>query len=778
MLPKELASVSSDGRKGWLVTSHFDWLCRQINKQQRHTRCFVMDPCLRGEAVAKLFSTTTREEVKRIIFIMSVGRQDDGKVFFGTDNMQGDHWSVAVVNVLTQKINYCDTLGWPAPAKFMSAVLTYTRFVGIYHANAMKIHMAHQPNEEIHECTNSCTNYPLQTCSDICGVIAMVIVAVATLDNKLFNLLLTPVKDRINVYLLFPTDYSSYLRRVIITWLSCCHVDIKKISLKSDFDPHSSSEDTENKLKRRLDLLDCINGPPAKVFKIDDKSVNDFLKDNIHKLKDSPKQIIKDIVHNFSRTKAVQDVKNKLKTFFEQFVFNGNLERDQDDGLSTRSYVMEFANFPDETNPIILYKAEGKASPLMDRQDLAIGIQTKFQREIMQLYGRKSVCVEIHRKAQDQKLHVITLSVVYEGTHEVPCSWLITNRDDILVYRAFFEAIKSKIGDLVTEVFIGDMAFNFYRAWIKVFTKPSKRMFASWEVIRVLNNRMGNFIEDAKLLEEARQIISVLPSIIDVDLFKKYASAVLSCLRPISEEAYDYLRSKFVEDGKDLYWASCHRLRTGDSYIPFLSPFNTTLDVVDFCGNDRMDRYVHQFLQLIKYYELQLEIGTSESKLRRACAEISMKHNQPVFGLDIFQSATGDEWLIRTTESNNSCHVMKTGLDDSKCTVRCEHCKISLYHYVCTCVQYLLISGGCCHIHFVHSYQKMNAAVGVSAVKDTSNDDEIKEDIKDEIKEENLSQNNGHAEDREGSSTLVNGHAVNDDEIKNEIKDEIKEEPV
>ena len=597
----------------------------------------------------------------------------------------------------------------------------------------------------------------------------------ATLDSSLFNLLLTPVRDRINVYLLFPTDYSSYLRRVIISWLACSHVDIKKISLRPDFDPRSVSEDTENKLKRRLDLLDEVNGPPAKVFKYDDRSVNDFLKDNFPKLRDSPLKIIKDIVKTHSRTKAVQETKKKLATFFESFAFNGSLERDQDDHLSTRSYVMEFSNFPDDVNPIILYKAKGKVSPLMDRDDLAIGIQTKFQREIMQLYGRKSVCVEIYKKSPDHKLHVVTVSVCYEGTHDVPCAWLITNRNDIPVYRAFFEAIKSKVGDVATETFLGDMGFEFYRAWVKVFSKPLKRMFCSWEVVRVLNNRLSNFIVDANLLNEVKELVSVLPSIIDEDLFKRFSAAVLACLRPISEEAHDYLRSKFIADGKDLYWASCHRLRTGDAYIPFLNPFRVTLDVVDFCDNDRIDRYMHKFLQLIKFYELQLEISTSESKMRKACAEIALKHSQPVFGLDIFQSATGEEWLIRATDTNSSCHIMKTGVDDSKCVVRCEQCKISLYHYVCTCVQYLLVSGGCSHIHFVHSYQKMNAVVGVASF---------------ETSDSQGSQNNGHADaDKEGDekaglvngaglvgNPVVNGDPLHEDEIKDEVKEEIEDE--
>ncbi|XP_012942582.1 uncharacterized protein LOC101858211 [Aplysia californica] len=734
MTPKELACVSSDGRKGWLVTSHFYWLSRCLNQQQRHTRCFVLDPSVRKEAISKNFSSTSPREIERIIFVMSVGRQDDGVVFFGTDIMQGEHWSVAIVDAKTGDVYYCDTLGWPAPENFLSCILNYTRHLGFKRTNEMKIIMAHEQNLEQHVCSQNCTNYPLQTCSDVCGVIAMVCIAVAALDRKLFALLMNPLDERITLYLTNPTDYSSYLRRVIICWLASSHIDIRRISLRPDFQPYpspSSLAQTQTTGYKRK-YIESVNGEGCSSSKKGSKStdnVNDYLKENLCS-RSNAVQFVKEMTQMFPRAKGAAEVRKRKKEFFDHFVFNSSFLRDKDDAHSTNSYVRELLKFP-ELNPVIFFKGSGKESPILKEDDVAIGIQTRFQREIMKLYGRKCICVEVIRKSELYGFNVITVSVVYEGTHEVPCAWLISNRNDSQLYKLFFQALKSKIGDLKTEIFIGDMGFSFFKTWIQVFTKPDKKMFCTWEVMRVLNSRMENFIHNEKHREEVRECISVLPSIVDVDLFKKYAGCILQVIRPCSEEFHDYMKTKFVDDSKDAYWASCHRVKGSAPFIPFLLPFSHTLEAVDFHSKvsiDRMDTFIHKFLQLIKYYETKLQIETSQEKLARACRDMSFKHQQPLHNCDIYQSATEEEFYIPATEDSNSCSIVESGLEEGACRVVCEKCKICVHHYVCTCPQYLLVPGGCSHIHFVHTFKKMNKAMGNNSFADSETSSAVPQD--------------------------------------------------
>ena len=64
----------------------------------------------------------------------------------------------------------------------------------------------------------------------------------------------------------------------------------------------------------------------------------------------------------------------------------------------------------------------------------------------------------------------------------MPVAWLLSNRDDFLVRRVFFAAIKERIGDLTCSTFMSDDAEQFYSVWSSVFTKPNYKLICSWHV--------------------------------------------------------------------------------------------------------------------------------------------------------------------------------------------------------------------------------------------------------------------------------------------------------
>lgn len=57
----------------------------------------------------------------------------------------------------------------------------------------------------------------MQTCSNVCGVVALICAVVAALDSSLFATI-TGSRFGLHVYLHDPTKYERYLRRVLISW--------------------------------------------------------------------------------------------------------------------------------------------------------------------------------------------------------------------------------------------------------------------------------------------------------------------------------------------------------------------------------------------------------------------------------------------------------------------------------------------------------------------------------------------------------------------------------
>lgn len=126
--------------------------------------------------------------------------------------------------------------------------------------------LAHDPmatSRLRHVCYWRCRNYPLQTCSDICGVIVLINAAVATLERPLFQYLIGPF-EKGEIYLQRPSQQAYYFWRILMSWFAESPIEINYVLLhpgwrddiltKSD---HSFylRRDTSSNTKKRLNLF-------------------------------------------------------------------------------------------------------------------------------------------------------------------------------------------------------------------------------------------------------------------------------------------------------------------------------------------------------------------------------------------------------------------------------------------------------------------------------------------------------------------------------------------
>uniref|UniRef100_A0A2C9LSL0 SWIM-type domain-containing protein n=1 Tax=Biomphalaria glabrata TaxID=6526 RepID=A0A2C9LSL0_BIOGL len=721
MTPKELACVSSDGRKGWLVTSHFYWLSRCINQQQNHTCFFVLDPTIKTMSLQKLLGSKSAQDVKRVIFVMSVGRQDDGVVFLGTDKTPGDHWSMAVVEISTGLLSYCDTLGWQQPEMLFSCIINYTQFFGLAQTSQLKLRMAHEPNTEQHECTPVCTNYPLQTCSDVCGVIAMICIAVAVLDKDLFELMMKPINKNFNLYLTDPTEFSTYLRHVIIYWIASNKIDITRISLKPNFDPNRPATKLTNVLKRKLEQ--SINGdatsPKRYMGLLNHCSINEYILEAFRNKESSPK-ILSEIVSKLGTYCKVKEANAKrLSSLYAGFTLNTNILRSKEDRVSTRSYLSELVQL-DKESPIILFKNKGSEMQHLEKEDIVVAIQSPFQKEMMQIYGTKCLCVD-WPKNKEAKYTVLTLLVFVNGTEELPVAWLVCNRITEYTISLFFKMLHSNVGNLQTSVFIGDCGGTLHSLWVQHFPKPGKKMFCSWEVQHLFHSQLDISISDVKIKSQIKDFLNALFYITNAQAFEVYVLALLLALKP-HKKLCEYLKSKFISDSKEKFWASCYRHLPEYHYVPFIEPFTVTMKTLDIFSKmelKRMDIYVHVLLQLNRFLENKLYIMTCQPNLLKAVEDLKMKHEQPLNDIDLYQSPSGDEWYIPATEKSDAISIIDSGISTCLCPLKCDYCKICVHRYICTCVDYIMRPGSCKHIHFIQNFKLVNRALQDSVSEDS-----------------------------------------------------------
>ena len=74
-----------------------------------------------------------------------------------------------------------------------------------------------------------CTNYPVQKCFNVCGVITGVMAAITCLSPNLYLTLTTPSQFKLNIYVQDPTEYSKFLRQVIMCWIAEDSINIHHV---------------------------------------------------------------------------------------------------------------------------------------------------------------------------------------------------------------------------------------------------------------------------------------------------------------------------------------------------------------------------------------------------------------------------------------------------------------------------------------------------------------------------------------------------------------------
>lgn len=145
----------------------------------------------------KMFNFGT---LKQIVFPVNVGKRN-GKTFIAGVNNVGNHWVLIIVELRPfKRIVYCDTLAWDPPSNMLDLVNSYADHipsVGGYGDN--QVSTAHSPAASTnlgHQCDWRCRNYPLQTCSDMSGVVVLIMPLWRLYTNPSFNTSLTHKKKR------------------------------------------------------------------------------------------------------------------------------------------------------------------------------------------------------------------------------------------------------------------------------------------------------------------------------------------------------------------------------------------------------------------------------------------------------------------------------------------------------------------------------------------------------------------------------------------------------
>ena len=111
---------------------------------------------------------------------LNVGFDENG-TYVSDEKKQGIHWTLLAIDLKNNIAYYGDSLGWPLPNNFTSTVgSNFKRMeedLGINIMNSLKhlVIINNLTNDTVNG--HSCFFYPIQSCSNVCGIIVVCMAA-------------------------------------------------------------------------------------------------------------------------------------------------------------------------------------------------------------------------------------------------------------------------------------------------------------------------------------------------------------------------------------------------------------------------------------------------------------------------------------------------------------------------------------------------------------------------------------------------------------------------
>ena len=159
------------------------------------------------------------------------------------------HFATVILNKATKEIVYGDSRGWsPAEMVQFYSAICKEKMPKIKSIECLES----TANAHGHECVSTCSlNYPLQKDRNICGVVAIFMLAFASLLPEYFQFIANN-KRGLNrglpkLFFADATRYGKYLRQVLMAWFSETRVSMKYLAPTDILNGINISEDDNPK---------------------------------------------------------------------------------------------------------------------------------------------------------------------------------------------------------------------------------------------------------------------------------------------------------------------------------------------------------------------------------------------------------------------------------------------------------------------------------------------------------------------------------------------------
>ena len=380
------------------------------------------------------------------------------------------------------------------------------------------------------------------------------------------------------------------------------------------------------------------------------------------------------------------------------------IHRDHNDLTSVTAWVEEMKD--QEYNPVLVYKTQGQEQTAemnnLSKIDFILEIQTKFQRDMLVKFSNTACIDTTHgTNAYDFSLRIMVIDEFGEG---IPVGWMVSNREDCLVVIAFLRTVRERCGMLDTKWFMSDDAEHF-TAWRATFGDQKTQKLCAWHVDRAWRNALHDHVTGKESQVTIYHHLRVLLQETEEAHFRARLQEFLTFLKEKHPRFYTYFNTNYCSRLDQ--WSSCYRKYFNVNTNMFLEAFHRVLKVIYLHNkqNRRIDTLLTTLLKISrdKAFERfrKLEIGKASHRL----SEINKRHKSAeemtTTQTHKYQQVSPCKWLVQSQRDPQLSYTVQIDTSACQCQLVCNKCSICVHMCSCSCLDAVLHSTICKHVHYI-----------------------------------------------------------------------------
>ncbi|KFM64412.1 hypothetical protein X975_00560, partial [Stegodyphus mimosarum] len=152
--------------------------------------------------------------------------------------------------------------------------------------------------------------------------------------------------------------------------------------------------------------------------------------------------------------------------------------------------------------------------------------------------------------------------MVHDENHEgLPIAVLFSTRTATDTFISFFNAIKKRIANMETKVFMSDDTNSYYNAWQTVFEDSSRHLLCTWHINKNWNFQINSKVKNKTNKENIKIELKKIITEVDIITFERLMSNFISTFEDKEKNFIEYFKTNYEKRTEK--WAYCHRVGLG-----------------------------------------------------------------------------------------------------------------------------------------------------------------------------------------------------------------------